>query len=824
MKPQIGRPDRGPRIAVLMDPERFDDLEALARLQAVAAKAGATVVATSTGEPPPLCRFDAALALSIRGPKPAGIPTYAIVAAGADSFTEPARFRDLLTYDGYLTLSDTVASWLRNVMFGARKLDAPVARFGVTPLLSTEAGPKGTGGLAFVGSPDVGTERDAVLGSLADRPYLRLHGEGWDRIAPSQAARKLAPDGHAVIDAYRAAGAGLCLDPAPLRAEQGITPRLFDITAAGVPCLCAWAPDVEELFGDCLLYIDLDAPAEAIAWQIDDHMDWLARHPDAAAAKARKAHTLFLEQFTLDALFDNLLAFLGEAAQRQKDWQAAADAELISVAILGKAGQESAKRFATTIASVARQQGGRPDIFAVAWGDEADEALSDAPPPDAGVSVTWRSLPDGNRCDALWAALDWLRSRPGHFCILEAGDQLYPEHLSSLLAAMRKIDGRYWYGPVRLAYSGARLEDAVADQQSVHFQFFSPNQFEDPLSCEAAPGFLARTDLIDDEILQNPKLPDGEELYLWLLLAERTFFAFSARITLTAQPRPGVARTASPDSAERFLMRFLGRSTFGATPYSLTARQSDGTAFEAFIDPALKIPAFRLQRGGRAEASANLLSDADLTAWPISVERREGLPLGIFRLSAYFAQHWANISLLVQFTPLDGGAARSIAVPVRQRLFGSGIRLDGNIELRQAEGPVRVTVLTEAQDAPPPLGIGLWKLDRPLTYRLADLASYEAVWLFGAGGGGRIVLRRMAAAGLPKPAGILDSFLTGQLEDIPIHKLDEVQMALTDRTAVVIASQYWVNIHASLKAAGVRNVFSAFPFNRDIIYRLDDAP
>lgn len=815
MTPMINASNRGLRIAVLADPQRPDDQEAVARLQAVGAAVGVSVFAVADGETD--VEADMALALSVRGSKPVDLPTYVIVSGGLRAFADSIRFRDLLTYDGYLTLSDGVASWLRHVMFGTRKLAAPITRFGLTPPVGSEVLPViQAPALAFVGRSGVCPLRDGVLTLLAARPYLRLYGADWAEKVPSRAFGSLPGGGQALAAAYRAAGVGLCLEPAVLRMDGGLSPRLFDIVGAGVPCICARSPDVEAMFGESLLYVDADAPIDSMAWQINQQMEWIAGNSDAALDMARRASAVFRETWTLNTLFANLLALHAEMEALRRIWRDASTGTAVSIAVLGEAGPETASRFAATFAALAKQQGGMCEVLAVTWGE--GPIPSDGPP-----GVTWRHQPEGKRCDALWAALEWLRQRPGYFCILDAGSRPASDHFSSLLAALRKVDGRFWPGRVRLAYAGARREAPLSPSQSVYFQFFSTDQLGNTSWCEAAPGFLAETALIDEEILENPALADGEDLYLWLLLAERTAFAFSAQLTLTVPAPRGKKTEISAASLERITMRLFSHTARGSIGYSLEICRTDGTTFKINRDHSLNIPAYWVQSDG-LEAPTRLIRGWDPISWPATVMQDQGAPVGIFHLSAFFSHNWAKNALFVRLESLVDDRARTIEVPVRQRPFGNGMRLDGEFEnSARIRGPVRL-VIHSGDDIPlePPVAIDLWRVNRPLIFRLGDLMEYSAVWLYGGSAGGRIVLRRMAEAGLPRPAGVIDSFLTGDLDGLPIQRLADVRPNLNERTAVLIASQYWKSIYASLKAESVQNVFSAFPFNRDLIYSLDE--
>jgi hypothetical protein len=82
--------------------------------------------------------------------------------------------------------------------------------------------------------------------------------------------------------------------------------RAFETAAASVIGITDRHPFIIENFSDSFLYVDVDASAERIAAQIHKHLLWIKENPDKAKAKAKKAHEIFAEKFTMENMMIKL--------------------------------------------------------------------------------------------------------------------------------------------------------------------------------------------------------------------------------------------------------------------------------------------------------------------------------------------------------------------------------------------------------------------------------------------------------------------------------------------------------------------------------------
>ncbi len=94
------------------------------------------------------------------------------------------------------------------------------------------------------------------------------------------------------------------------------------------------------------------------------------------------------------------------------------------------------------------------------------------------------------------------------------------------------------------------------------------------------------------------------------------------------------------------------------------------------------------------------------------------------------------------------------------------------------------------------------------------------VHIFGAGGGGRIVLEWLRAHGRTV-LGFIDDQTNGPVCGLPVLRTDAVPGLLGDAPRIVIASQHWRKIGRMLHALGAEDVVDASPIIRAVNRRLD---
>ena len=255
---------------------------------------------------------DLVLCLSHHEGKTSRYPTYGVMLVPTAWYqASPASLERILSYDGYLTISDTTADWISALTSAFDGKPACIAAYintlPATPFVPVDiSAPK----LAYIGGNWDGWRHWELFSSLARRDSLRCYGpvERWRHMEPTAYGGPIPFDGHSALEVYRAAGAGLGIDRADFVEEALPSVRVFEITAAAAAAIVGETPFVRHAFGDTVWSFDSSAPTDVILWQIQRHLAWIAAHPEAAQERMRAAHERFNQNFALERLLPNLLA------------------------------------------------------------------------------------------------------------------------------------------------------------------------------------------------------------------------------------------------------------------------------------------------------------------------------------------------------------------------------------------------------------------------------------------------------------------------------------------------------------------------------------
>jgi hypothetical protein len=86
--------------------------------------------------------------------------------------------------------------------------------------------------------------------------------------------------------------------------------RLFESLAAGAVIICDENRFAHRFFGKTLLYIDSRAGGEEVYQQVQNHLDWIRSEPKKALELASEAQQIFLANFSLDRCLQNIYSQL----------------------------------------------------------------------------------------------------------------------------------------------------------------------------------------------------------------------------------------------------------------------------------------------------------------------------------------------------------------------------------------------------------------------------------------------------------------------------------------------------------------------------------
>jgi hypothetical protein len=254
-------------------------------------------------------RPDLVLAVSSTQPKLTDFPTYGAISWPRHPFMiHRCYYHNLLSYDGYLTISDTTDKFLRNFSYAHGK--EPLLGFyymtchrqnGFTDIrrLAEKRALK----LTYFGT-NWDKRRDTFFRLLSTRNNVQIFGprDSWLHIEPASYGGTLPFDGESVQDTYRRNGVGLCFLSRDHLADDVISNRLFEITSVGAVAICCDTPWIHKWFGDSVYYVDQKLPDRPLVEEIRARIDEIYSDPVAALTKAAEAKRIFEETFAADRL------------------------------------------------------------------------------------------------------------------------------------------------------------------------------------------------------------------------------------------------------------------------------------------------------------------------------------------------------------------------------------------------------------------------------------------------------------------------------------------------------------------------------------------
>ncbi len=529
----------------------WDQQERVARLRVAFARMGIECEWFDRSERIDPFEPDCVLVTSHQDPKLTRFPTYGLITSPMHDFLPVPRFvRNLLTYDGYLTLSPVHKRILGDLTFSARKLDTKSAAFGLTfPMTVLDLPDLGNPALCYVASDSARPLFDDLLARLARDRVLRLHGrEGrWTGRLADAYVGPVAGDGESIAATYRNAGVGLCLNACDDLDKQ-ISPRLFEIVASGAVAIANRSEHLAEIFGDSLLYIDSATTVAQAHAAIMEHWRWVKANPEEAQRKVINAHRIFADRFALERLVPNLVALHQETLVAKGYVPAPGERPetMPSVSFIVRTGGRSRPFLERALDSLAAQNYPKLQIIFVVHKrfDWLDEIVAKYAP---GLSFKIVEALGSLRSTAIVRGMEAVDT--DLFGMLDDDDELLPNHVRSLVKALRYHDGLDWRGRILLAYASSFIvsdgeiyperpqwRDELFEERGElrvleHYRFYNAEEMARHFWYVMSNGWLAHRDVINEEVLADPETDTCEDLYFELQFAQRTHFAFSAETT-----------------------------------------------------------------------------------------------------------------------------------------------------------------------------------------------------------------------------------------------------------------------------------------------------
>jgi hypothetical protein len=523
--------------------------QACATIRLVAGQLGHAAIECHTTREILDARPEFVLAMQYDTPKLTPFPTYGLIHEPISEYLrDPVFLMNLLSYDGYFALSDNHRDFIRNLLVGAKREVSIGSYFCATGTsLPCDWRPNFAAARAAYVGLNWDRRNDVLFRELDALGCLDVYGPeaNWLFLSRGDGGTYRGPlafDERSVHDAYRRAGIGLCLAGDNWAADDIVSARVFEATAAGAVAIVARMPWVEKSFGESVLYLDQDDSFTGIAARIDAHVRWVRAHPEAAQALVETAQAIYRSRFDQRVLLENVFAYHRQQVAGRAS-RASRSAPTLSV-VLRVTGRAHADR-QRALDSVAMQEGVRIEVVEVADGGSLTTALRRC----SGPYVTVMS--DEN---------EWL-----------------PGHVSSLLETLSSEDAAAAYAETIL-HLATPFRAAGADGE-VRKAWFACTD-DGPLTPERAlqrlplGSVLFRADLLDGRYLDGPSIATAEDARLLLTLCSRTRLVGSGRLTVVAYAAPGrsLPRLAGDglDPRDELSLRLQFRAaTFPARPPGL---------------------------------------------------------------------------------------------------------------------------------------------------------------------------------------------------------------------------------------------------------------
>lgn len=253
---------------------------------------------------------DFLLTISFQAPKLTRFPTYGLLDVPISLIKDVPRFvRNILSYDGYFTISQSSIDWLITLCQANNK-SLHLAHAGVSlPQVDFVPADYKNAVAMYIGTNWDGQRHQKLFSLLESGTHVKCFGpkKSWQNSSPSLYAGEVPFDGVSVIRQYRQCGAGLCIGH-PVFDNEGVpSSRTFEIAAASAIPICSDIELNRRIYGDHVLYVDHNVETSVLVKQIVDAVEWIRHHPDAAYEMAHAANTIFNQQLCMEQYLKNII-------------------------------------------------------------------------------------------------------------------------------------------------------------------------------------------------------------------------------------------------------------------------------------------------------------------------------------------------------------------------------------------------------------------------------------------------------------------------------------------------------------------------------------
>jgi hypothetical protein len=558
----------GYRIGYLNPWREKAENQAFVSLREGAARIGHTFVHVTTSDEILAADLDFVIAVASTQPKLTSVPTFGAIHEPRTRFWEKQEyFQNLLTYDGYMTIADSLHGFLNAFCAGAGKPQHVGFYYNTPQRQEIAADVEGLAARGALGLCYFGTNWDPrsrpLFRALVKRDYMRVYGpkESWDYLQGERYFGSPAFDGNAVQREYAAHGVGLAVLSRGHALDDVISNRVFEIASVGAAAICPDIPWVRKNFGDTVYYFDPNGTVYEIFEAIDAAMGEILANPAEAARRAKAARAIFEERFASEVMVASAVRYFEEWKERGGRRKPASESPLIDVIVrIGGRPVEIVRR---AIQSLEDQTAGRFRVVFIRYKPQDVSEITSA----AWERIESFDIVDktgGDRAATMTEGMRHVTSP--YFALLDDDDFVLPGHFEALLAQAAEVPEDRLF-----AYSGFMdAEEAEAgaepdERERRQIRSFIPatGNAWSIMGTFAPNGFLASSALLGFLDLDGWTMHTAEDTLLISTLAAHGEPRFSYRATAchTIGSQGASNYLETPTRQEDLLETFLRQQT-----------------------------------------------------------------------------------------------------------------------------------------------------------------------------------------------------------------------------------------------------------------------
>jgi len=539
---------------------------------------------------------DFVIALHFKTPKLTGFPTYGcmwnpidFIEANEIEIKKESVKRNILTYDGYLSSSSQMDTWLGDLLYDTNK------KYFISPFYTSchqsiyQTPCLDNSQLVYVGTNWDGSRFQELFQHLDTKEYMEIYGpsDAWRYLKKSYKG-SIPFDGISVIKTLNKAGIGLCLHKEEHTRSAIPSMRIFEIVASGAIAICEEHPFIREAFGDSVFYIDSKLSASEKSNQISRYVRWIKINPQEALEMSASAYKIFTEKYSLETLLLSVVPY-HQKLIKEKGFVTYESNQVSDkrVELIVRVGGRHVSFVKRCLDSIVHQ--GYNDIAVIMIKYQELEGLNELLTQyQDKISIKLIETEySGFRSTQLAAGISAVSSE--YFGILDDDDLIHSNHIFSLVSLLEKFNN------VGVAYSGSiRVLEKYRDNKQAHttefiqehseiacFEPFDINKILNFDNFIVSNSFIARSCLIDENMKKDCNLKVAEDMFLILNLCRKTKFIFSYETTCEIYWRSSKKDNSSFENDEYWedaikrLKNMFWRKEFPPSSQILSARDKE---------------------------------------------------------------------------------------------------------------------------------------------------------------------------------------------------------------------------------------------------------